>query len=118
MILKGVFIRNKLLNIIRKSKPIIDKEFDELLETTSDEVNFSDDIDYKALLKKGLTCLNDEMREIFVLKYYLNYSYEEIETITGSNSLALRQLMHRANAKLRDYLKPYFKEYINQENER
>jgi RNA polymerase sigma-70 factor (ECF subfamily) len=110
--------RNQTLNFFRKHKRIITKEFSEEIETETCLPVIGENIDYKCIVEEALACLPDDMREIFVLKYYMDYSYDEISTITGIPNVSLRQLVFRANDKLRTILKPIMQDYIFDNNER
>lgn len=113
--------RNKCLNYIRdnKAKVYIIDDGANLNANLQTNVNNELDVtfDFKEMYQKGLDSLNDEAREIFILKYYLGFSYIEIGELTGKDSNYLRLIMHRANTSLKTFLEPYYKEYRIEHNE-
>jgi RNA polymerase sigma-70 factor, ECF subfamily len=67
---------------------------DRLLEARQTEV----------LLEEGLARLDDEQRELIVLREVEHLSYEEIMAITGLPEGTVKSRLHRARSALREYL--------------
>jgi RNA polymerase sigma-70 factor (ECF subfamily) len=56
------------------------------------------------LLQQGLLQLDDEQRELIVLREVEHLSYEEIMQITGLPEGTVKSRLHRARSSLREYL--------------
>jgi RNA polymerase sigma-70 factor (ECF subfamily) len=56
------------------------------------------------LLQEGLLSLDEEQRELIVLREVEHLSYEEIMVITGLPEGTVKSRLHRARAGLRDYI--------------
>jgi RNA polymerase sigma-70 factor (ECF subfamily) len=56
------------------------------------------------LLQQGLLTLDEEQRELIVLREVEHLSYEEIMSITGYPEGTVKSRLHRARAALREYL--------------
>jgi len=54
-------------------------------------------------LKKSMSLLSDEAREILVLSRYQNKKYVEISALMDISVPAVKVKVHRAIKKLRDY---------------
>jgi RNA polymerase sigma-70 factor (ECF subfamily) len=67
---------------------------DRLLEARQTEV----------MLEEGLARLDDEQRELVVLREVEHLSYEEIMAITGLPEGTVKSRLHRARSSLREYL--------------
>jgi RNA polymerase sigma-70 factor (ECF subfamily) len=67
---------------------------DRLLEARQTEV----------LLEEGLARLDDEQRELIVLREVEHLSYEEIMAITGLPEGTVKSRLHRARSALREHL--------------
>lgn len=55
-------------------------------------------------LKETLKCLNDDQREVIVMKYIEGISNREIARTLNKNEDSIRQIQHRALLKLREKL--------------
>ena len=86
--------KNHCLNIIRRRK----LENDNQPEERNDEMA---DISMKTKLKSLISRLNDEHREIIVLRYYNDLKYEEIARYLGINLGAVKIRLHRAKQELK-----------------
>ena len=58
----------------------------------------------EALLEEGLARLDDEQRELIVLREVEHLSYEEIMAITGLPEGTVKSRLHRARTALREHL--------------
>ena len=56
------------------------------------------------LLQQGLLTLDEEQRELVVLREVEHLSYEEIMAITGLPEGTVKSRLHRARAALREYV--------------
>jgi RNA polymerase sigma-70 factor (ECF subfamily) len=56
------------------------------------------------LLQSGLLSLDEEQRELIVLREVEHLSYEEIMAITGLPEGTVKSRLHRARASLREYI--------------
>jgi RNA polymerase sigma-70 factor (ECF subfamily) len=56
-------------------------------------------------VKRALTRLSPEARELIVLRYYNDCSYEQISAVMGLSGPAINGRLTRAKKKLADYLK-------------
>lgn len=110
--------RNRVLNYLRLTKHHRELEYSEEIESRECRNTISKDLDYKELLKESLDCLEPEVKEIFILKYYLDYTYEEMTGITGLANNKLRQLVYRASEKIRELVKPHIEDFIFEQKER
>jgi RNA polymerase sigma-70 factor (ECF subfamily) len=59
------------------------------------------------LLQTGLLCLDEEQRELIVLREVEHLSYEEIMAITGLPEGTVKSRLHRARSGLREYLEKH-----------
>ncbi|MEO6046069.1 MAG: RNA polymerase sigma factor [Candidatus Kapaibacterium sp.] len=62
------------------------------------------------LIETALETLPEEYREAFVLKEYINLSYNEIAAVIGTTMPVIRTRIYRAKAKLRGILAPYLED--------
>jgi RNA polymerase sigma-70 factor, ECF subfamily len=58
----------------------------------------------ESLLQAGLLSLDEEQRELIVLREVEHLSYDEIMAITGLPEGTVKSRLHRARAALRDYI--------------
>ncbi|GAB1370677.1 RNA polymerase sigma factor [Candidatus Kapaibacterium sp.] len=98
--------RNLTINYKRDKKYQI--ELDENDYPTLDKDDISDEENF--YIEYALKSLDDELRELFVLKYYEDMTYEQISDLTGLNSSTIRTKVSRAKEKLKNLLTPYIEE--------
>ena|SRR6218665_4013097 len=60
--------------------------------------------DLKKILQKALSLLDNQSRNLVMLKDYEGYSYEEIGKVTGLNTTQVKVYLHRARKTLKNYL--------------
>lgn len=101
--------RNLAYNQKRIAKRYVSLENYQIPDNNNDIENkeLSDYINY------AISLLKPNIREVFVLRYYHNLNYEEIEAITGDDNKSLRAAFWRAKQKLKSILEPYLNEEIN-----
>lgn len=58
-----------------------------------------------ALLEQGLASLDEEQRELILLREVEHLSYEEIVKVTGLPQGTVKSRIHRARASLRDFVR-------------
>lgn len=63
------------------------------------------------ILNMGLDALPENYKEVIVLKEVMGFSYQEIADTLGVSLPLIRIRIHRAKARLREILQPYFEEY-------
>lgn len=98
--------RNLCVNLVRREKNNV--EFEEYMYEHTDDTNERKEL--MQLIKTAIELLPEEYREMFVLREYDGFSYNEIAEITGENLSNVKVRLHRAKQKIREILEPYFKE--------
>lgn len=58
----------------------------------------------RGLVREALSSLDASEKQIVILRYFEEFSYAEIAGVVGKNEGAIRVGVHRALAKLKDYL--------------
>ena len=66
--------------------------------------------DQAVIVRRCITHLKVEYREVIHLREYENLSYEEIARITGDTESSVKSRLFKARKALGEQLKPYFKE--------
>jgi RNA polymerase sigma-70 factor (ECF subfamily) len=61
----------------------------------------------KAVIHDALAALDEDKREVFILKVLQQLSYEEIAEVTGFSTPKLKTDLHRAKAQMRRSIRPY-----------
>ncbi|KKS83002.1 MAG: ECF subfamily RNA polymerase sigma-24 subunit, RNA polymerase sigma-70 factor, ECF subfamily [Candidatus Wolfebacteria bacterium GW2011_GWC1_43_10] len=100
--------RNTLIDYWRKKKEINVPDFS-ALESGADSTEplRPEDLDLKMLIEEiweVLEGINEEQREVIVLRFFEGMSPKEIEEIMGKSSTAVRSLQYRALTKLKKVL--------------
>jgi RNA polymerase sigma-70 factor (ECF subfamily) len=103
--------RNKCLNFIRNNKKESDVDVGDVLRNQGYDPDFGKNMDMQEMYCKALDSLPEQQKELIVLKYYFDYKYHEMEEITGLGMETMKQMIFRANKQLREFLKPYYKDY-------
>lgn len=60
-----------------------------------------------AVIHDALAALDEDKREVFILKVLQQMSYEEIAEVTGFSIPKLKTDLHRAKAQMRRLIRPY-----------
>jgi RNA polymerase sigma-70 factor (ECF subfamily) len=76
-----------------------------LTEDVAQPVNQAQGSDGDGAVQQALTRLAPEARELIVLRYYNNCSYEQISAAMGLSRPAINGRLTRAKKKIADYLK-------------
>lgn len=61
----------------------------------------------KRVIEESLATLNEQQKQLVMLKDYEGYSYEEIGVITGLNPSQVKVYLHRARLSMRNYIVKY-----------
>jgi len=101
-----VIARNLCLNHKRNEVKMASFE-DYMYPDVDDEASLQE---VKDLLQMALTKLNDDYREIFILREYDGLDYTEISQILNEPVVNIKVKVHRAKQKIRQILAPYFSE--------
>jgi RNA polymerase sigma-70 factor (ECF subfamily) len=102
--LNSVTSRQKVnLQIEESNMIIIDNEF----ELKQD----------REIIDKAISMLPYNLREIIILREFLNYSYDEIAEMMELKRNSVGVLLHRAKQRLKEILEPYFSEMVVKESE-
>lgn len=100
-----VIVNNKIKNYYRGKKSFEEPDEtlqsdEELEETIVDAMYLSD---MRKALSEALLSLNENQREIIIMKYYKNMTSGEIAIKLGMSAVNVRVTMSRAMNALRDY---------------
>lgn len=91
--------RNEGINFLNKYKRVESIEYDDTLNYEKKE-----SFDIKIILDEALKKLPNEDREIILLFYMENLSYEEIASVLNISIDNVKVKLHRAKEKLRKFL--------------
>ncbi len=96
-------IKNMCLDMLRSSKYIAGKQMEELdvshAISLADELETHDDARH---IRSLIARLPEQQQQIVVLRDIKEYTYEEIEQITGLTAVNIRVLLSRARKKIRE----------------
>lgn len=96
--------RNLVIDHSRKRREVA-LEFAENVFSGEDlEANLSEKQEGE-MVRKSLSVLDSFEKELVIMRYFEELSYEEIANVTQKNAGAVRVRVHRALKKLREYLK-------------
>lgn len=102
-----IIVKNKCIDILRKEKRISDTPVDEYYDLQSDEPPIESKVirtEEYAMIKRMLSMLDDESRNILEMKYVMQMSYKEIAQETGLTAKHVDTKIMRAKAKIRKKL--------------
>lgn len=101
---------NLSLNFIRDNKKRLQQmEISDLQIETNDQENFLKK-ESKKEIRNAILQLPDKQRKVFILNYYLDMNYKEINEITSYTVSSIESLLFRARRKLRILLKDFYTE--------
>lgn len=86
---------------------IDDQEVAELKDTQLTPETSMLNTELKAVIHDALAALDEDKREVFILKVLQQMSYEEIAEVTGFSIPKLKTDLHRAKAQMRRLIRPY-----------
>ncbi|WP_321479359.1 RNA polymerase sigma factor [uncultured Bacteroides sp.] len=96
-------VKNMCFDILRSGKHIIERKSVEL--TTIQETATTENLETKdeiQQVKQLINCLPEQQRKVILLKDVKGCSFEEVEKITGLNSINVRVLLSRGRKKIRE----------------
>lgn len=96
--------RNEVFGFLRKKKirseNLIDDDFDYTsAKSANDDI---EETEIKELIEKEIESMNEESKEIFVLRHYSELSYNEIANILGLDESIVKGRLFRARQALID----------------
>lgn len=94
--------RNLCVNFKRKNKETV--SFEEYMYVNQ---NKNDQDELLKLIKMALDFLPDEYKDLFILREYEGFSYNEISELTGLSLSTVKIRLFRAKQKIREILQPY-----------
>ena len=100
--------RNVHYNLIRNSKPTVDIEN---VENFIHEYVSYEQLEMNEIVLKSINLLNDEYKEIFVMREYSDLSYRDIAELLQISEENAKTRFFRAKQKLMTIIKPYMQEY-------
>jgi len=111
-----IITRNICYNHIRDHN-IIFMEYDEYLDDKSEFKidNLESGLDeqlIRTIVDEALCTLADPLREVFVLREYEGFSYNDICEITNDSLDLVRTRLHRAKRQVREYLEVKLRELV------
>ncbi|GAB5464565.1 MAG: sigma-70 family RNA polymerase sigma factor [Candidatus Kapaibacteriales bacterium] len=98
--------RNLCVNSVRSKKPMTN--FEEYMGEAHNEDADNDEM--LQLVRDAVSQLQDDYREVFILREYDGMSYQDIADVTGEKLSNVKVKIYRAKQKIRDILKPYLEE--------
>jgi RNA polymerase sigma-70 factor (ECF subfamily) len=99
--------RNICINHKRSER--VSYSFDENIDVNLSD-NHQNNDEMLNLIKIGLDLIPADYRELFVLREYEGFSYEQISNVTGIPKQNVKVRIHRARQKLREVLAPYIED--------
>lgn len=102
---------NETLNFLRKQKVRAALRFQSIdaeLENRIDSDPYFAGTQAERELSKAVARLPEKQRQVFIMRYYDDLSYEEISSITGTSVGSLKASYHFASEKIRENLKDIF----------
>jgi RNA polymerase sigma-70 factor (ECF subfamily) len=108
-------VRNACIDLIRKHKPLTDKE--QLILQKTDELNPELEMvvsDQLKMVRKIIDRMNEQQREVIQLREIEGLDYEEISEITGLTINNLRVIISRARKEIREKIMTQMNFHNNQ----
>lgn len=103
---------NLSINYLRDNKKrMLHDDISQVETTISDTNNFRDD-ETRKVVRKAIYSLPEKQRKVFILSFYLQFSYKEIAETTGLSVSSIESLLFRGRKKLKSLLHNYHKEYF------
>lgn len=101
--------RNQCLNSIRTHKPVV--SFEDYM-AFNHPGHRDDEDELLNLITTALELLSPDYKEVFILREYDGFSYQEISEITDTPVSTVKIRIYRAKQKLREILQPYMADLI------
>lgn len=99
--------RNLSIDYQRKKKEI---SLEVIADVMPSEENLEEIVERREeqeIVSKALKTLDEDEKQIVVLRYFEDMSYEEISKVVGKNEGAIRVQLHRILKKLKEEIKDY-----------
>lgn len=99
--------KNKSVDLVRKSRHLSDKEFEEGTAEIADVHSIEESVvtgEEAKLVRDVLGEINPDYAEILRLTYFYDFSYDEICKITGKTKRQIANLLYRGKASMREAL--------------
>ncbi|MBQ5984221.1 MAG: RNA polymerase sigma factor [Bacteroidales bacterium] len=99
---------NETLNFLRKQKVRAALRFQSIdaeLENRIDSDPYFSGTEAERELSKAVARLPEKQRQVFIMRYYDDLSYDEISSVTGTSVGSLKASYHFATEKIRESLK-------------
>ncbi|MEH7332048.1 sigma-70 family RNA polymerase sigma factor [Neobacillus drentensis] len=87
---------NASINLLRKKKKVVELHFSSELGTHQTEERYSD-----LLLHELLNTLDEDEKKLIFLKYYQEYTFQEISEMVGSPISTVKSKIYRTLEKIR-----------------
>ena len=100
--------RNLCLNHRRDQKETVEIEDIHLVVDTHHQYEKDELLE---LIRTALACLDEDYREVFVMRLYQDMSYDEIASLTGHSAAAVKTKVWRAKQRIQDLLAPVLAEF-------
>jgi RNA polymerase sigma-70 factor (ECF subfamily) len=97
-------LKNLCLDHIKKRRRLAEVPLEDVLVYREDK----DNRELKEILWKGIEQLPFEQREVIILRYFQQCSYQEIAEVTGKPMGTVMSSLFYAKKKLKDILKKYW----------
>lgn len=101
-------VRNRCLDMLRRRRPN-DDSVDSLVDRNATPEEAAEVDQRDEALKRALTEISSDQRQIVILRDYLDLSYAEIANVLGVASGTVMSRLHRARLGLKEVLNSYEK---------
>lgn len=99
--------KNKSVDLVRKSRHISDKEFEEETALLEDARSLEESVlasEEARAVRDALKAINPDYAEVLRLTYFYGFSSDEICNIMGKNKRQVANLLYRGKEAMRDAL--------------
>ncbi|MBT4937017.1 RNA polymerase sigma factor [Candidatus Peregrinibacteria bacterium] len=97
--------KNKVIDYFRKEKVSIEELNIDIADERMETKKSAEQYFNQKLLQKSLVHLPETQREVVVLRYVNELSHKEISEVVGKSEIAVRTLLSRGMAKLKELMK-------------
>ena len=99
--------RNLTIDYQRKRKEVSLEVIEDIMPSDENLEEIVARQEEQEIVARSLKTLDEEERQIVVLRYFEDMSYEEISKVVGKNEGAIRVRLHRTLKKLKEEIKDY-----------
>ena len=99
-------VRNRCLDLVRRRRPVDDR-IDELADSGAGPEQAAETADRDRMLKLALASLDDDQRQIIVLRDYMDLAYGEIASVLDIPPGTVMSRLHRARLALAKAYRTY-----------